>query len=349
MANEKGMMSLETRAQNALVAALAFLERRQKPNGEFEVLMSSDPSMAANCSVDPSVFPTSLIAQALSEVPSAQTLYHRALDFIASEVNGNGLWSHWTKHHPFRTQLPPDVDNTSCASQALQQAGRAAPPNRKVLLANRNPQGLFYTWIAPRWERTDWNHRKITLAQLRHARAIADFFRDTTAARRDVDAVVNANALFYLGACAQTQPTVEYLLEVLRCDAEAACDKWYGDRFVIWYFLSRALKNHAPEAGALFTAKLAGTEPQTPQQMALALNSWLDWSQAPTSLIVSLLDAQASDGGWPSASLYYGGSKRRPDGSFYAPKPDMPHWGSPELSTAFAIQALARWRERNPA
>src|SRR5207237_1773965 len=98
-----------------------------------------------------------------------------------------GLWRHWARDHPQYHPLPPDLDDTSCASAALLRAGRAFPDNRKLLLGNRNRRGLFY-------------RRKLTPAQFRHPLVTYFFFRRTSAKPFDVDAVVNANVLFYLGA-----------------------------------------------------------------------------------------------------------------------------------------------------
>ena len=78
-------------------------------------------------------------------------------------------------------------------------------------------------------------------------------------------------------------------------------------------------------------------------QAALALCSLLRWGHAaPPRLLGLLLDAQRPDGAWPRAALYHGGRRRRRDGSFEAPHPDTPHWGSEALTTAFALEALAR-------
>jgi SAM-dependent methyltransferase len=304
---------------DALARGIAFLERNQATSGELRVFASDQP--------DPSVFPTAVMAHSLSFAPQASVVRERAFDFLAREMGPGGLWKHWPREHPHHRELPPDLDDTACASAALAHAGRAIPDNRKSLLANRNKAGLFFTW-------------KLTAAQLLHPLTLYFFFRRTSAKPFDVDAVVNANVLFYLGAIPETRPVVDHLLRVLRENGETACDKWYDNPFVVWYFFSRALHTVAPEAGELIERKIAAAVPSSALEQALAACSLLDWNRVPD--VDALLDAQLESGAWPPAPLYHGGRARRRDGSFAEPHPDAPRWGSEELTTAFCVEALSR-------
>lgn len=301
---------------DALHRAIAFLERAQLPSGELRVLAAGKP--------DPSVFPTALAAHALSFAPAAERVRERALDFLMREMEPHGLWKHWTREHPYRHQLPPDLDDTSCASAALVRAGRSFPDNRALLLRNRNRHGLFYTW-------------KLTLAQLRHPLVCFAFFTKTSAKPFDIDAVVNANTLHYLG---DVPEVAQHLLRVLRENREPHCDKWYENPFAIWYFFSRALQASTPEAGELIAKKIAATSPSNALEHALAICALRYWNR--TADVAPLLALQLESGAWPAAPLYHGGRARRRDGTFAAPHPDTPHWGSEELTTAFCVEALAR-------
>lgn len=303
-------------SEDALARAVAFLERSQLPSGELRVLASGKS--------DPSVFPTALAAYALSFAPQAANVRKRALDFLLREMEPGGLWKHWTREHPYHHQLPPDLDDTSCASAALARAGRDFPDNRQLLLRNRNRRGLFYTW-------------KLTLAQLRHPLVCFAFFTKTSARPFDVDAVINANALHYLGDASEV---VEHLLSVLRQNREPHCDKWYENPFAIWYFFSRALHATVPEAGELIATKIAAAAPSSALEHALAACALHYWNR--TADVGPLLALQLESGAWPAAPLYHGGRARQGDGTFAAPHPDTPHWGSEELTTVFCVEALAR-------
>lgn len=303
----------------ALARAIAFLERHQLPSGELPVFASGKP--------DPSIFPTALAAHALSFAPAAARVRERALDFLAAEMEPRGLWKHWPRAHPHHHQLPPDLDDTACASAALARAGRTFPDNRALLLGNRNREGLFRTW-------------KLTLAQLRHPLVTFFFFRNTSAKPFDVDAVVNANVLAYLGASDATQPVVDHLLHVLREHLEPVCDKWYENPFAVWYFFSRALRGVAPEAGEVIARRIAASTPKNALELALAACALLDWNRKPD--LGPLLALQQESGSWPAAGLYHGGRRRLGRFAFAEPHPDTPWWGSEALTTAFCLEAISR-------
>jgi hypothetical protein len=172
------------------------------------------------------------------------------------------------------------------------------------------------------------------------------FFRSTSASPGDVDAVVNANCLFALGAFPGHETIVGYLLSELRAHRESSCDKWYENPFVVWYFFSRALSRLAPEAGDLIVQRLAAATPVNPLEKALAAASLLYWGRIPEQdSILELLDGQLDSGCWPCAAVYFGGRERQSDGTFAEPHPDTPHWGSEVLTTTFCLQALAQWLE----
>jgi hypothetical protein len=303
----------------AIGRGVAFLAARQLPSGELPVLASGKP--------DPSVFPTALAAYSLSFAPEAAAVCARALDFLVAEMDPRALWRHWPRTHPHHHQLPPDTDDTACASLALARAGRPFPDNRARLLANRNRQGLFRTWI-------------FTTAQWRHPLVTWRFFRRTSARPSDADAVVNANALFYLGMRDETIVPATYLIDVVLRGREAACDKWYDNPFAVWYFLARALGRLG--AGELISTKIEAATPATALDAALAACALASCGRPAD--VTPLLAQQLPSGGWPAAALYHGGRLRRADGSYAEPHPDAPRWGSEELTTAFAIEALARHR-----
>jgi hypothetical protein len=307
------------RIGGAIARAVTFLEQRQLPSGELPVLASGKP--------DPSIFPTALAVHCLAFAPATADLRERALDFLVGEMAPRGLWKHWPRTHPHHQQLPPDLDDTSCASAALLAAGRTFPDNRELLLRNRDRRGLFRTWL---WTRAQW----------RHPLATAAFFTRTSARPFDVDAVVNANVLFYLGERKETEAVVAHLLDVLRAGRETTCDKWYERPFAVWYFFSRALRAVRAEAGEFITTRMATATPENALEHALAACILLDWNRIPD--LAPLLDAQLPSGAWPAAGLYHGGRKRLSTGAFAPPHPDTPWWGSEELTTAFCIEALAR-------
>jgi hypothetical protein len=339
-------MIARERVEAALARALVFLEAAQLPSGEFPVYATTDPSMAERCELDPSIFPTALAAQCLAHLPAAAVLRERACAFLLAEMDRDGLWRHWTRDHPHFRSLPPDLDDTSCASAALRGAGCAFPDNRDLLLANRARDGRFQTWVVPRPRWTGGRHTRLVLRQLRHLPTLLMFFRLTSAKPGDIDAGVNANTLHYVGRFEGEEAVVAWFLQVLRDGAERQCDKWYENPFVVRYFLSRALAVRAPEARDLILLRTSSEPATNDLEQALAACALLDWGEEPLPQIEALLAAQAPDGSWRRAALYHGGRARLSTGGFAEPHPDTPRWGSEAITTAFAVEALARWQAR---
>src|SRR5688572_1499049 len=215
-------MSTGDEAGRAIARGAAFLEASQLASGEIPVLASTDPSLASGAEPDPSVFPTAVAAQALAFCREASDIHARACRFLLDEKDRSGLWRHWTRDHAHVRNLPPDLDDTSCASAALAAAGTPVA-NRDILLANRREDGLFLTWIVPRLRWTGAAHVRAWLPQLAHLPISYMFFRDTSAAPGDVDAVVNANTLFYLRDFDRRDAVVGHLLAVLRDGRESDC------------------------------------------------------------------------------------------------------------------------------
>lgn len=342
----KGSDPLISAAASATAKGLAFLERAQLPSGEFRVLTSLRKDMAGECEPDPSIFPTALVAHSLSFARDAEPMRGRALAFLLAQRDRHGLWRHWTRDHPFFRQLPPDMDDTSCASAALAAAGSSEGADPALLLANRDARGLFLTWITPRRRWTGRAHMRVTLPQLRHLVTLWFFFKKTSAAPGDVDAGVNANSLHYLGDFPGHERVVAMLVDILRRKGEADADKWYDNPFVLWYFFARALGPRSAEGRNLLLDRLAAATPASALENALSIAARLYCGAVPPAdLVEALLADQAADGSWRRAPVYFGGRERNRDGTLAPAHPDTPNWGSEELTTGFCVEALSRWQE----
>jgi hypothetical protein len=302
----------------AITRGVAFLESAQLPSGEIPIELSPTADMQGDRAREPVVFPAAVAARALSITPSAARVHSRALDFLVREMQPGGLWRHPSSDKPDHRYTPLDVDDTSLASAALRAAGRRVPDNRRRLLANRDRRGLFRTWIV-RW----WPHPLMTRHFFKYGGEV-----------RDVDAVVIANALVYLGLSDETRPSMEHLLDVLRTEREMQSTIWYGSRFTVWYFFSHALRGLAPEAGEMIVPRVEGTPPANAMECALATSTLPLWGRVPNA--EPLIAAQLPSGAWPRAGFYHMGRRRS------EPRPRTPWWGSEALTTVFAVEALTR-------
>src|SRR5689334_18879703 len=314
-------LSEPSKIRHAIERGVAYLESAQLPSGELPIEISPTPDMTGECVREPCVFPTALAARTLSITPAADRVRSRALDFLEHEMHPDGLWRHPSSDKPMHYDTPLDVDDTALASVALANAGRQVPDNRHFLIANRNRRGLFKTWIV-RW----WPHPLLTYR----------FFK-YTAKVDDVDAVVMANVVVYLGDCEETRPSIAHMLEVLRTNNEAMSTKWYESRFTVWYFFSHALRKIAPEAGEMIVPRVEAATPRNSLELAVATSTLLLWNRMAD--VTLLMDQQLESGAWPSTGFYHMGMKEISPNEFRA---TPPWWGSEALTTMFAVEALTR-------
>jgi hypothetical protein len=325
-------------APRALERGLAFLADRQLPSGQFATYVGAD--LRADSVFESSPFATALVVHAISGStdPVARELIERALDFLAAEMEPGGVWRYWASDHGGHDVIPADVDDTACASAVLRHHGRAVPANRRLLLANRDRRGRFYTWIAPRYAPPP-----PSLAFWRVARrqnGASTFFADNQISRRDVSCVVNANVLFYLGDGPASRPVAAYLADLMRRRAEGSCDGWYGNEFPFYYSVARCIASGigglaqlSDEIATRIDAaqdEHGGIGPGSLETaLAVCALHYLDRRSATlTRACEHLLGTQADDGSWEIAPLYHGGP------------PYELRWGSAELTTGFCLEAL---------
>ena len=334
----------------AIDRGLAYLHQHQYPNGEFCCYCASDAPMLKWTQPDSSIFPTALISSSLlwlAADPRADAMLLRTTGFFQYQMNYGGLWHHFTKLHRWRHLCPPDMDDTCCVSAILRARGIDCPQpsNVPLLLANRTRRGLFYSWFVLRLR---WNPRpaywRIVLPELLRPLQSLMFWYEVEANRHDVDGVVNANALYYLGERPETQPVIAWLLRIIAEGREADCDLWYRDAPIVYYFFTRCY--HAgisalePLRAPIIARIRASGQPSgqlgnSVVDTALSVCTLLNLGAAPPELeaaITFLLHAQQPTGDWPRWLVYYGGPLKRMG------------WGSEELTTAFCLEALARYR-----
>jgi hypothetical protein len=331
----------------AIGRAAGFLHDRQLPSGELTCFMSTDPTLATDRRPDSSPFPTALIAYSLGFVdsPLARRTIERATRFLVAQMEGPGMWRYWTREHEHHSVIPADLDDVACVSYVLRREGVPFPANEELLLANRDARGRFHTWIVPRLPAPlDPRWWRVALWQWARPARAYHFWKLNECERGDVDGIVNANVLLYLGETQHTRAVVPYLAEILESGTEESCDKWHLNRFTFYYAVARAFREGAPSLAPLRgeivrriaerarpDGAIGGTELDT----ALAACALLAWGEAAPELdraIEYLLARQMERGEWPATAMYYGGPRK-----YYG-------WGSEELTTGFCIEALARYR-----
>lgn len=309
---------MKTILADSIASAVAFLRARQLENGEFAIYTSTSRNLDDELVYNTTPFVTTFAIHALQEVKhvDVSSMIDKACKLLLSKMEPPGLWRYW-----HRVPVPPDADDTGCCSHALISAG-AAPPdlteNRAVLFANRDERGLFHTWL-------DGDKRPIA---------------------NDVDSVVNANVVLYLGDIPETRPAIDYLNQIIESNTERQSYWYYLDDLTLYYVMSRALRRgvaslerskpfmvertlHRRQSDGSF-----GSDLQTAMAISILLNC--GHSADLGSAVEALVKRQQTDGSWvPEA--FYGAPKLPPPGPFVF------YFGSAELTTVMCLEAIARF------
>lgn len=330
----------------ALEKGISFLHEHQLPNGEFVCYYAPDETMREWTVPDSTVFPTAVIAScllSLNSVPKVKEILDNAVTFLTYQMMYGGVWNFFTKWNPLFSYSPADLDDTVFASYVLKTLNVDFPDNRSIILQNRSKEGLFFTWVVTRLnsKAASW---KIVARELKRPLKSLIFWFKHEGGRNDIDVVVNANTLFYLGATEETKPVINYLLQVLYNNEEEHSDKWYKDAGLFYYFLSRnyvKIKELEPAKLIIINrinlmVNVDGSFGKSAFSNALAILTLINFNQHDESLskaVQSLLQAQDEFGSWRRNIFFYSGPSKTVG------------WGSEEITTAFCIQALASYKE----
>lgn len=325
----------------AIDAGLSFLDGHQLSSGEMPSYWRFPEGGQPEWTPESSPFATSLTVISLARVRGAEELRARAVAFLLSEMEPPGVWRHYSSRSPQHRSAPPDLDDTACASMALGVEGVDAGANRRVLIANRSIAGTFFTWIVPRlplpldagWWRAVWPEILAWPGRRR-------FWKETSASVGDIDCIVNANVVSYLGPVEATWAASAYLADVVTASNEDCCDTWYPDSVRLYYALSRSIRagnrvlSLADELIGQRVVKRLGPDGDAGGALSTALAAAALYNlgrREPSyyDALASLLSWQGADGSWSRDVLYVGGP------------PPSPVWGSEAVTTAACLEALA--------
>jgi hypothetical protein len=303
--------------------AVSFLRENQTSHGEFRTRRGERADLSDGVP-ESSIFTTAHALHALEHASDfgVEDLRAAGLRFLLEQKEDGDVWRYWSTRSARRTHAPPDADDTACSAFALRHARPDVFRGRNVetLLRWRSAEGLFLTWLedpAP----FGWPN--------------------------DVDSVVNANVLLYLGDGAATEKVSAYLRGLVAESREALSYHYYSREIALHHALSRAYHHGCRSLGPMadtWTARVVrGIEEHgmgDELQAALALSTLLNTRATCTALLgrlaAFLCDSQHADGGW-AARVYWHGSTA--GGSV-----PTGYYGSEELVTAACVESLCHYR-----
>jgi hypothetical protein len=301
-------MTAPVRLPPSVRQGLRFLHDHQLPYGEFRTYASPSTDMRVTA-LDSSVFVTTFVLYSIARIdcPLKATMATRAISFLKEEMKGPGLFQYYTSKNT--NSIGFDLDDTACASVALQQSHPLVAGGRNVeyFLENRNEAGLFYTWVGE------------------------------AAPENDIDSVVNANVVFYLGDRDETRSACRYLIDTIESDRESDSYRHYLDDMTLYYAVSRAYTHGASSlrgARAAIIEKVLrrsresgsfGDELATACAVCSLANLEYDGVARLRDAARYLEGQQDADGSWRRAAMYFQPGR---------------YFGSEELTTAICLEAL---------
>lgn len=302
----------------SVTRAIEYLYQSQLPYGEFAIYASNSRDLN-ECHLDSSPSATAFVLNSMQFVghPKVIEIRRKALNFLVEEMEGPGVWRFWSSRN--QKNIDADLDDTCYISSILRKHHPHIffGSNLAIIINNKNENGLFHTWI--RGDR----------------------------AKNDVDSVVNANVLSYLGEREETRAACDHLNHLVSNDREDGSYWYYLDNLSLYYAMSRACFHGVAslaESREVITSKVVsrqradgsfGDDLNTAYAVCTLINFQYPDNTVLNRAIQHMLNRQMESGAWAKVAAFTG------------PEPPRPHsfwWGSDELTTAISIEALARYR-----
>ena len=293
---------------------LEFLKRNVEADGAWPSRQYENWELTGSWSVEfpPFVGGLGMLALEGCADPAAEELRARTRAFLHTRIEYPGVWRYWP-------HLVPDLDSTAiCSLAATPHLWLLLARNVDAILSCRDGKGRFLTWM--------------------HAHDGAD------AARNDVDCVVNANVMAYLGDRVETRAAQRWLEALVEDQRET-------DAFLPFYPAVMDLYVALVRASCLAPPVFAGLRPTLASRILACREAGggfgdiLRTAQAVTALdrlgeggreavvrpaLELMLATQRPDGGWSECFAWRG----IPGTSF--------GFGSETLTTACCIEAMVR-------
>ncbi|MDE0454549.1 MAG: hypothetical protein OXJ63_04475 [Gammaproteobacteria bacterium] len=312
--------ALATAGRESIRRGLAFLDSAVDENGAWHCIRFStaDPNIPRH--FERPAFVSAFCALALESCgeKTARAICTRTRQYVADTMEYPGLWRYY-RH------LPRDLDSSALCSLVIGDhpwilLGR----NVSRMLANRDEQGRFLTWLLEDGEPD----------------VVSRF-------RIEADPVVNANVIAYLGDHPETADAQAWLADLIREDRVEGSSKWYPDAVAIYYATTRAMIRARPafdELRPVLAERILGLRDeeegfgnvlQTAQAVSALYNIGCLQNANVKRLAERLIGSQHEDGSWPEL-LAFGDQTLR-----WGTVGQIGH-ASESVTTAFCIEALER-------
>jgi hypothetical protein len=301
--------------QKSVQNGLKFLASNQRQDGRFTGLVSAFSDQFSKVQVNDNIFATALILNCLSGMPEAAHIASRATSYLLTQRSERWTWNYWERGSG-RRPYPEDWDDTACAlagiighQAALVSAADQASVAKELISCETKPGGPYATWLMPAHDK-QW---------------------------RDIDVAVNANIGYMLSKLGVQSPGLEAY--ITNCINEDSLESpYYLGSVPALYFIARWYSGPARDGLiALVFRELRHYQSILHKAMLITAAIKLGCGdQIRTHHVRALLGAQIEDG-WAASALYYEPPQHG----------RLRYAGSPELTTAYVIEALQAYLDYN--
>jgi hypothetical protein len=313
---------LRRQSEDAIKRGLEFLAANQRETGGFATYRWTTDNSQRTKQIDTS-FTVSQVLYSVTfcgDTTISRGIKERAASYLITQREPPGVWRYYGKTG--RDRISPDVDTTAMAWAALARSGYSIPATAfKAIRDNRNEAGLFNTWIGDpsTWIGID---------------------------SRDIDVVVNLNALLFFGLAHENIAAVcNYALAQAKSERFRRGSVNYSSPLAFTHAFSRAyadggvrcLENAVPKIrDATLSLQQSnggwGDDLETAFGALTLLNVGFRGEPLERGINV-ILSRQTSDGGWALTPAYRAAVSHL-------------RYGSRSITTAVCLEALAKYLKR---
>lgn len=307
--------SLLLRINRSIDNAIDFLYTNQLDYGEFKTYACALDNMS-DCYFDSSPFATTFVLYSIKDIRDerVEIMTNKALEFLLSEQQPGGLWSVYTSRNT--KKIVPDFDDTAAISAVLLLLNQSFDDNIDIFNKNRDDSGMVYLWL-----------------------------NDGLTFPNEIDCEVNANVLFYFGVRGIEDQEIcdiindEILNERYDCCIYCENREFGKNPLPLFYVISRAYKH----SNSCLTRSKDHIINKT---LEIQLDNEAFKNELDTAYIVNILLNLDYHGNEIDSGIQNLIEKQHPDGSwgmhiFYLGP--APYYGSKEVTTALAVEALHKY------
>lgn len=316
------MKDLQNKIEKTTYQSLLFLAGRQKRNGGFLSLTSSDKHAFGNAKTYPTTFITANVLNCLNLLPNsslAGSIKKEAAKFLLSQRGKFWSFNYWQRNSAEAALMPypDDLDDTSCALAALAGfdpkliTGKALANVIKVLtMTETKPGGPYKTWLVNKKAKAVW---------------------------QDVDLAVNANIAYFLSTQKTELPNLTKFFDKA-IKTQKLASSYYPEIFPVIYFISRSYKGRQNKklVRYLLTRRQPDFSWGNPLDTALAVSSLINLGFHKLNNLeknISYLLNNFNGKFWQPYAFCIDPAKK--EGPYFA--------GSSALTTAFCLEAMHKY------